>query len=356
MNCDSAQPLTAQTASSIRCCLLTILRRLFPLMLLTLSLRAADPPNLEPLISISVNDSGSAEIYRGMPLLVSVVLLHPLITDSAVSPILLASEPGPWTNAVKLSISNANGDSQTWPFHTTVNPSNTIVLDSSHYAQLDWWLAPEQTSLLSTGQYTAEVSLNTTNVTLPDAWNGVADSVPADLQILDEPASLSEAQAENKYGQLAQYYSFLGNNTLALDQLNLLLATYPTNITGLRLKSIVLDALGRTVEAYNSCQVALAEAYARNPNAMEPPLNLLLLQRQLMNKLFVPVRLTIQLASQFVTLQWNSIPDRLYELQTSQNLRDWAPLVSGLKAMDTNQVWQTNISGVKQFFRVNSGP
>src|SRR2546430_3173860 len=81
MNCDSAQPLTAQTASSIRCCLLTILRRLFPLILLTLSLRAADPPNLEPLIAISVNDSGSAEIYRGMPLLVSVVLLHPLITD-----------------------------------------------------------------------------------------------------------------------------------------------------------------------------------------------------------------------------------------------------------------------------------
>ena len=325
-------------------------------MLLTLSLRAAEPPNLEPLISISVNDSGSAEIYRGMPLLVSVVLLHPLITDITASPILLASEPGPWTNAVKLSISNANGDSQTWPFHTTVNPSNTIVLDSSRYAQLDWWLAPEQTSLLSTGQYTAEVSLNTTNVTLPDAWNGVADSVPADLQILDEPASLSEAQAENKYGQLAQYQSFLGNNTLALDQLNLLLAAYPTNITGLRLKSIVLDALGRTVEAFNTCQAALAEAYARNPIAMEPPLNLLLLQRQLMSKLFAPVRLTIQVASQLATLQWNSIPDRLYELQVSQNLRNWAPLVSGLKAAGTNQLWQTNISGVKQFFRVNGGP
>ena len=352
-NADSARPPTNGRPNSSVSCARTVFPLVAALMPLSASLRAAELANLEPLISISVNDSRSAEIYRGMPLLVTVVLLHPLVSDSAASPILLASEPGPWTNAVNLTVSSANGDSQSWPFHSTVNPSNTIVLDSSHYAQLGWWLAPEQTLLLSTGQYTAEVTLNTTNVTLPDGWKGVVESVPANVQILDEPASLSEAQAENKYIQLTQYQLFLGRGSDALDQVNRLLANYPTNISGLRHKSMVLDAMGRIVEAYSACQAAVAEAFARNPSAMEPQQNLLLLQRQLLSKLFAPIIIrSITLQAQSLSLVWDSHPGEKYSVETSTDLKTWLTLESDLVAESELTRWTTAAGTEIRFFRI----
>src|SRR5207247_2015197 len=117
----------------------------------------------------------------------------------------------------------------------------------------------EQTLTLSTGKYTFAVTLNTSNVTVPGAWKGAVESVPAELNIRDEPPTLSETEAQNKYSQLALYKLFAGNAPPALDHVNQLLASFPTNIAGLRIKSMALDAVGRPVDAEASIEQAISE-------------------------------------------------------------------------------------------------
>src|SRR2546422_2936795 len=170
------------------------------LFALVMSARAA-----EPEVAVSVNGRDSAEVFPGMPLLISAVFVSSGATDCSVPPVLLAAGSGPWTNAVTLEIRNAAGALQSWSLRTAITPSNSITLDCAVYARIDWWLTPAETSLLSTDSYTIELVLNTTNAVLPGAWRGVRKALPAQVSLMPEPGSLSEAQAENKYTQLGEY-------------------------------------------------------------------------------------------------------------------------------------------------------
>jgi hypothetical protein len=306
----------------------------------------------EPVVSVSVNGKGSSVVFPGMPLLISGVFVSSGAGDCGLPPVLLAAGQGPWTSAVTLEIRSAAGDLQTWPLHTLVTPSNSIALDCAVYAQIDWWLTPGETSLLSTGSYTIDLVLNTTNAVQPGAWKGIVEAVPAELSLVSEPAPLSEAQAENKYGQLGQYDLFVESPLDALNQVNQLLALYPTNLAGLRLKAEVLDRLGRAAEALAVCRESLAEFYRREPTPPEPPGNLMELRRRLEDELLAPMQLSIQLAGSLLTLRWSSVPNVLYEIQTSQDLRQWSAWARGLQATNTSYRFETNVSAARQFFRV----
>ena len=71
------------------------------------------------------------------------------------------------------------------------------------------------------------------------------------------------------------------NGPGALNWINQLLAAFPENLTGLRIKALALDALGRTVEAQNTCEQAIQKFYAKNKVLQEPPDNCLVLRQQL---------------------------------------------------------------------------
>lgn len=306
----------------------------------------------EPRVAVSVNGRGASVVFRGTPVLITGVFVSAGGADCSAPPVLLAADTGPWTNAVTVEIRNAIGEVQSWPLHTAITPSNSITLDCGVYAQIDWWLTPAETSLLSTGSYTVGLVLNTTNAVQPGAWKGVLAALPANLEIIDEPATLMEAQAENKYSRLALYHFFLGNGPTALDQIESLLAGFPTNITGLRIKSMVLDSLGRTLEAYRVCEQALTEVYAINPDPQEPPVNLLELRSQLETTLLAPPALEWTLTNEQILLSWSGYPGLSYRLETSSDLSAWSLLTTNFTAVSNRFSFTVETSLSRQFFRV----
>ena len=307
-------------------------------------------PLPEPEVAVSVNDSRETEIFRGMPLLVSVTLLHPTPFEAA-APILIAGVTAPWTTAVQLDVNDEAGAGVSWPFHAMPTLSNTVVLNSTQFVQVHRWLTPQETLTLSPGKYFVTATLNTTNVTLPGAWNGFGESVPAEVALVNEPVTLSEAQAENKYSQLALYELFLNNGAAALNHINQLLGLFPTNITAMRIKSVVLDKLGRTAEALAVSEQALAEVYRRNPNLPEPPLNLLELQRQLEAKL-TPAVLAVVTANQQLSVSWFGHADLSYRLETSADLVNWSPLTTNFVTVGHTFSSTIPLSPGRRFLRV----
>ena len=318
-----------------------------PFFALVVSVHAADPE-----IAVSVNGRGSAVVFQGMPLLITGVFVSPGAADCSVAPVVLAAGQGPWTNAVTLEIRTVAGDAQSWPLHTAIAPSNSISLDCTNYAQIDWWLTPAETSLVSTGSYTISLVLNTTNAPLPEAWKGVAEAVPAEVNILNQPATLSEAEAENKYSQLALYQLFLNNGQGALDQIKQLLTLFPTNIAGLRIQSKALDSLGRTVEAYRACEQAIAEVFARNPDPQEPPMNLFRLRQELETTLLTPLALEYALTNQQVQLNWSGYPGLNYRLETSSDLSAWSLLTTNFTIVSNRFSFSVDLNRDRQFLRV----
>jgi hypothetical protein len=308
-----------------------------------------------PLISISVNDSGEAQVFRGMPLLVSVSLINPHALSADAVPVVIGSSQGAWTNSVRVDILDSAGNSQSWPFNSGILPSATIILDSANFGRLDRWLNPDQTLNLSTGAYSLRVVLDTISVTSDGAWHGIVESAPATLEIVDEPATLSEARAENKYSQLANYEMFLNNPTNALNRINQLLADYPTNFAGLRIKAQALDALGRTAEAHTLTAQAIESFYAINTVIQEPPINLLLLQRELEQTLLNPtLRLTVA-QNQEVTMDWIGHPSLSYTVENSTNLLAWSLFSTNFNLAPDRYFLTTPKIGENAFFRLSVG-
>ena len=114
--------------------------------LLSLLIRFAMPgAGIEPLVSVSVNDSGDAQLFPGMPVLVSITLVNPTAFSTNPAPIVLASAAGPWTHSVRLDVLDASESPQSWPFKSNIVGGDTITLDSARFARLDRWLTPQQT-------------------------------------------------------------------------------------------------------------------------------------------------------------------------------------------------------------------
>lgn len=57
-----------------------------------------------------------------------------------------------------------------------------------------------------------------------------------------------------------------------------------------------------------------------------------------------------------VTLQWESVPGQLYQVEVSSNLAAWSVLTDNLLAMETNFVLTTNLDSGAGFFRVRRVP
>ena len=149
-------------------------------------------------VTASLNQSLEPEVFRGWPMLLEVALVHPDASLVTASPILICATNGPWPKAVNLDVRDSQDGSVTWPFQSAplTNLSLTLLGDSP--AVLVFWLAPTETALLTVGGYELTATLNTTNVTKSGAWQGEVASVPVNIALKDEPATLEELS--QKYG------------------------------------------------------------------------------------------------------------------------------------------------------------
>jgi endonuclease/exonuclease/phosphatase family metal-dependent hydrolase len=66
--------------------------------------------------------------------------------------------------------------------------------------------------------------------------------------------------------------------------------------------------------------------------------------------------LSVESASNAVTLRWESVSNRVYGVEASSNLNSWSTLASNLTASGTNTVFATNFTPGQRFFRVFRQP
>src|SRR2546423_9913831 len=76
-------------------------------------IRAEEAADTDPVVSVTVNGTRAAEVFRGMPLTVRGVFVHPDIFTSGALPILLSAGTAPWTDAIMLPVIDSNGMAQT---------------------------------------------------------------------------------------------------------------------------------------------------------------------------------------------------------------------------------------------------
>src|SRR4051812_49185457 len=306
-----------------------------------------------PAIAISANNSGDAQIFRGMPLLVTVTIMSPTVGSADAAPLVIAATQGAWTNSVRMEILDAMGVSQAWPFNTRITPGPTITLNNVQSAGISRWLTPEQTFNLSTGTYSLAATLDTIAATLNGAWKGVVEATPANLTILDEPATLTEAQAENKYSELARYDLFRGDVAGGLDRINTLLAGYPTNLGGLRLKAEALKTAGKMAEAFEITTRAIESFYGRKHVLAEPPTQLIKLQQEIEQSFTEPVLRFNAEPGEKMKLDWIGDASFAYRLESSADFQSWTELSANFTVNSDQYSVLAPAANERGFFRLS---
>jgi hypothetical protein len=304
-----------------------------------------------PGVSVSVNGSRAGSTFSGTPVLLKVALVNSSATEENGLPLILASDAGGWSSALRIEIKGPTGAALNWVLNAINNPGLELTLTEG-YAELGWWLAPEESALLLPGSYTINAILDTSAVQRTNCWRGLASSVPATLQVQTEPAVLSEAQSEAKLLAWAEYAFQSGDPPGALTFLNLLLAQYPANIGALTLKGAILLNAGQFEPAREASDAALEALLATTPDAPEPPLFLMELQARIEAKTAAIVIRSIQIIGATLKLEWETQQDQMYQVERSNDLQHWEPFTELLSSAAATSILTTNLSGQSGFFRV----
>lgn len=246
------------------------------LLLFDYSVSAQTAP-VQPLVSISVNGAGDMDAYRGWPLVVEAEVLHRLFNggpnDAAL---VLAGPDGSWTGALSVRVTSEQGE-QIWPLHLATAPPGPLTLTVQTPGELTWYLTPEETGAIPTGDYEILAVL--------DTGDGAAvTGEPASVRLRDEPAELTTEQAAQKYLLNAAFEFTRGNREQAAAQTEELLALQPDNIEGLAFQSDLLAEAGQYREALTFIGRSIETFYERNPGK-EAPRSLLKKQRNLLARI-----------------------------------------------------------------------
>jgi hypothetical protein len=307
---------------------------------------------LTPLLTASVNGKGEPTAYQGWPLLLSIGCAHPEAFQPSTNVFTIGSTNLPWTNYLQITVTDPTGSPLSWPFQFIRPPANTLVLSSDDFIEVGLHLTPEQTALLPTNHYTVTVVLDSRATTDPTTWQGFADSVPVEITVLPEPATLPPDLAAEKAFVQAGYAVALGRSDQAGPVLDQLLVGQPTNIVALTFKSTLQEAQGNVPAALALTGVALENAFIQEVDSAEAPVALLRQQRRLLQKMNAPQLTAIQDFDGLLTLEWIGWPGERYVVEASYDLRTWITLATNLVSTTTNQVWSTNVSSSSTFYRL----
>lgn len=236
-----------------------------------------------PVLALSLNGSGSADVFRGRPLLATLEVLHPTAFQSKVEPIVIGGAGKTWADAVRIEVRDDKAKLHVWPLRRFASEEPSLTLAADAAGEIGWLLSPEHAAALPPGEYELVAVLDTTGSTDEKAWKGTARSLPAAVRIADLTASPSPQQEIESFLLLAQYDTAVGDPARAAVRVDELLAKHPKSIAGLSAKGDLLAAAGKADEALRFYNLAIGLILAANPKASEPPRVLLQKRNALLN-------------------------------------------------------------------------
>jgi hypothetical protein len=239
--------------------------------------RAAPPAPV--VLAIDGNFVSEPKLFRGWPL-----IIRATARAAGNSAVTLATT-GPWPGSVKLIVIANGGGPAAWPLVATPGATSSMALGTLTEADATWTLAPEFTRTLAPVRYVVTAELDTTGTAAPDGWKGVVRSARLDIEVVEEPVTLSSADSVWKPLLGSRFAQLRGDAAGALSIVEAWLASNPVSITVLSRKAELLDVLGRSREALAVVGQALDLFFNEHPKPTEPPEGLLQLQDRLIAKL-----------------------------------------------------------------------
>jgi hypothetical protein len=230
-------------------------------------------------LSVDANWLSEPTLYRGWPLVIQVT------AEAAGAKEMTLATTGPWSESVTIAVTSSSGAAAAWSIAAVPGAPSSVVLGGLNGAEAAWTVAPDVTRSIAPGTYVIKAELDTTRTAAAGAWKGIARAEPLVVQVIEEPASLTEDDRIWKPLIQSRFAQLRGDPAGALSVVDAWIAANPASVTILERKAELLDAAGRPREALAVVNQALELFYKTVPKGDEPPEALLALQHRLVAKL-----------------------------------------------------------------------
>ncbi len=236
---------------------------LFSAMLVARLAVAADPPPAG--LTLSLNDSASAIVFRGWPL-----VLGGQVYLKAGATATLTVDPA----VLRLVIESSGGAAADWPVRRAAEPAEPVALrPQNSVARVSWILSAEETRRLAASDYTARLE-----------WGG-QKSPSIRFTVADEPSVLEAREMVRKVRLQSDAALLLGDTAGALAAIDGADAAGAGSVTLLLQRARVQERLGDAVAMLAAAQQALEIFEREAPEADHPPLSILEVQSRALAKL-----------------------------------------------------------------------
>lgn len=236
----------------------------------------AGAPPVDPTLAVTVNDAADLVLYRGWPAIVLVKVLPPRFLDTSpdVEPFSISAPAGAWADALELAVQDSAGAAVDWPAEKVPAEGQTLHLDPESAGLVVFLIAPEATAALAAGSYRVGAVLDTT--AFPGGWQGrVSAEEVVTVEVQDAPAPIPDEEAI-ELSLLEAIRQFLrGDPVQAHLDLDEVLALVPRSPGALGLRAFFLDGEGKVDEALTAYEEAIEAHEEADPEAPEPPFELL---------------------------------------------------------------------------------
>jgi hypothetical protein len=219
-----------------------------------------------PVISASIEAGDGDNAYAGWPMIVVARISAPRARTSGLA---IAAPAGGWTAAVRIDALESSGRAVAWPFHLATTASGTLALDAADVGYAGWWLSPDETAHLATGDFKLTIRLDTRGSS--QGWKGTAASQTIVLHLKPPPPQVSGALQALHARRVADWHMLQGDNRAAAGDIDALLAQQPNDVPALTLKGDLLMNAGHAPDAITAYDRAIALAVAQQPKDAEPP-------------------------------------------------------------------------------------
>lgn len=234
-----------------------------PILLLLAAVVLSGQP--APELSLSANSAREVDLPRGWPLLVRLVVLHSQRFGYAeVPPLRLAPAGMTWADAIQLPVGMAGStETAAWDLRLAAPPDDAVLsLPSRRTASVTWRMSPVETAALPIGSYHLSASLEIKD---SDGWNGLVQSLPVRIRVLDAAAPLPPEQ-EMRRQHLEIQYALLDSSTEAAERIvDGLLQSQTNDPVVFATKAQILESRGEIESAYVFAAVALRKAGPTHP-------------------------------------------------------------------------------------------
>ena len=250
---------------------------------------SASPALREPELSAGAEGAEGAVGYRGSPLVLTALLLHPdwPSASAAAAPIPIA-HPVDWSQLVRFEVTAPDGTLLAWPIVLIPAAAPRVTLDHAVTATLRATVSPAATLQLASGSYRVRAVLDATGVTQAGAYQGRVQSASTRFELRD-PIGQPSAPQDEALGVLqATFLLLTGDSAGARVELESLLARQPSSIAALTALSDLDYQQGFLDQAIDGIDAALAAWSALpdpsfDPEYSEPPVPLLERQHAMLN-------------------------------------------------------------------------